>query len=171
MAIISIPPSTLKLIQKCMQDIQSPAVFGTKCEIFYPPIELPIQHYSPDPIGKKPSNMYVDGGSVPISTEQVSVYSEGSANLATESSEIIYMTVDWMPSQYDPTFPKGFRYANGNILTRGSTSDMQKVMNSNFMEIHENTGFAHYRFKLIGEPVLASQFFEGVFFWAWWDRA
>ena len=90
--------------------------------------------------------------------------------LAIEYSETVYMSINWELSRFDPTLPPGHRYSDGTIMTRGHSFDLQKINNCQFMETRANVGFAHYRFKLIGEPVLAAQTTDA-FFWAWWDRA
>src|SRR4051812_2361781 len=108
MALITLPNATVRQIQQCMQDIMSSQVLGTKCTIFYPPIQSGCPNCQSDPIGQKSSNIYLNGGPSPFSAGQVCPYCAGNYYLAVESSEVIYMTVNWEPSQFDPTFPKGF---------------------------------------------------------------
>jgi len=124
----------------------------------------------PDPIGHKSSNIYVQGGPAPFETGQVCLYCGGNYYLAIEKTENIIMTINWEPSRWDPTLPQGHRLSNGTIQTRGNAVDLQKVNNCEFMETFTNTGYAHYRYKLMGEPTLSAQTSD-LFFWAWWDRA
>lgn len=130
-----------------------------------------VKNCLPDPIGNKSSNIYVHGGPMEFSTGQICPMCRGAYYLAIEQSEDIYMTINWEPSQFDKSFPAGHRYADGNIMTRGYSSDLQKVCNCSFMEIFANAGIARYRFKLIGEPTLSTQAVDSRYFWAWWDRA
>jgi len=55
-------------------------------------------------------------------------------------------------------------------MTRGVSTDLQKILNCSYMETFSEVGFTNYRFKLVGEPIMANQLIEGRYFWCYWKR-
>ena len=91
--------------------------------------------------------------------------------IEVEQTETIYMTVQWEPSAFNTKLYPGYKYQDGTIMTKGKVCDLQKVRNAEQMEIFQSMGGNHYKFKLLGEPVVPGQFTGANYFYALWMRA
>lgn len=143
---------------------------GRICTLYYPPIQSGVSTTQLTPVGAKTLDLYSDGGNYPIQEGQGSALEFGQNFINLEQNEKIIMTIQWFPDKFDNKFPQGNRYADGTILTRGYVTDLQKVLNCNYMETYKETGFNHYRFKLLGEPTVSDQFTIARYFYAYWKR-
>jgi len=170
MAIISLSDSFKNTVRQAMDDILTVGVAGKICKVFYPPTQTGCINCTVSPVSGRSSNIYLHGGPMPFNSGQTCPLCNGNYFKAVEVSEDVTMTINWEPSKFSNGFPADYRNNDGVIMTRGVSADLQKILNCSYMETFSEVGFSHYRFKLVGEPIMANQLIEGRYFWCYWKR-
>lgn len=146
--------------------------FGQTCKLIYPARFVECVNCIYDPIGKKSSNRWRSGGPMPFHSAGCPLCN-GQGRRATENSETIKMTVNWIPGKFaKPITNTNIRVDIGSVIeTRGYLTDANKVKSCEEMLIvGELEEFGKYKFKLDGEPVSVFQFVRGRYFHARWVR-
>lgn len=142
--------------------------FGRSCILYYPP--LLQQSTSPlnTPYGETSS--WSQGNPQPVHSMQgMSPYADSVSSIAVEQTGVATMVVYWTPSKYDPDFPRDTNSPNEIIRTRGMTSDLPNVINCTRMETYRDLGTDHYKFKLVGRPIVPGKIIPSRYFFAWWQ--
>ncbi len=168
-------PSTLSSAVADWQDTtlksKSQGGLAETCIIYYAPLASSISTPQLTPVGAKTLDIIPTAGDFPVQFGQEDPMEFGQNFIYIEQTETIYMTVQWTPAEFSNKFVPGFKYQAGTIMTKGFVSDLQKIRNAEYMEIFQSAGYDHYKFKLIGEPVIPGQFTGARYFYAWWARA
>ncbi len=144
---------------------------GKQCKLVYPSKFIECVNCIYDPIGKKSSNRWRTGGPMPFHAGACSMC-QGAGKSATENSENVIMTINWLPGKNISTGPN-IRVAIGYpIETRGYMTDLAKVRSCEEMIILGGNAdiYSHYKFKLDGEPTDVFQAISGRYFVATWKR-
>jgi hypothetical protein len=144
--------------------------FGRTCRLIYPARFVECTNCIYDPIGKKSSNRWRNGGPMPFHSG-VCPLCNAQGRRATENYDDITMTVNWVPGRYlRPT--ENIRVDIGSVIeTRGYIADLNKVKScQDMIVIGEVEPYGKYRFKLDGEPISTFQFVKGKYFNAKWIR-
>lgn len=171
---ITIPSNLSQTVAQAMDTLllpKSQGGLGERCVIFYPPIPSAVLNPVLTPAGGKTLDLYPDMTNFPIQDNQNDPMEFGQDFIQVESTEVIYLTILWAPTSFNTKFFPGNRYPDGTILTRGYVTDLQKVINCDYMEIFQEQGFDHFRFKLQGEPTVPDQLTNARYFYAYWARA
>jgi hypothetical protein len=124
-----------------------------------------------DPIGKKSSNRYLNGGPLPFPNASVCPMCSGSGKRASEQTEIIQLAIEWNPSQWIKLGDQNIRLPDGTILTKGYINLIPKVKKAiEMIAAIDIEGLNQYRYKLYGEPVDRYSIFKYHYFEAYWER-
>lgn len=143
---------------------------GKPCKLIYPAKFVECVNCIYDPIGKKSSNRWRTGGPMPFHAGACSMC-QGAGKHATENSDTITMTINWIPGKNITSGPNIRVPIGYPIETRGYMTDLAKVRQSEEMIIIGAVEpHCHYRFKLDGEPTDAFQIVPGRYFVCIWKR-
>lgn len=142
-----------------------------QCRLIYPPRWLACGNCVYDPIGKKSSNRYLNGGPLPFPNASVCPMCSGSGKRASEQTEIIQLAIEWNPSQWIKLGDQNIRLPDGTILTKGYINLIPKVKKAiEMIAAIDIEGLNQYRYKLYGEPVDRYSIFKYHYFEAYWER-
>jgi hypothetical protein len=141
------------------------------CIVYYAPTPSAILTPELTPVGGKVLDLSPTALDFPAEFNQEDPMEFSQNYIDVEQTETIYMTIEWTPAKFNPKLYPGYKYQDGMIMSKGFVSDLQKVRNAEYIEIFQSAGHNHYRFKLVGEPVIPGQFTGARYFYAWWMRA
>lgn len=164
---INIPPAIQQSFQQAVDDMLNNIV-GRNCKIFYPPTMVSCPNIVQQ--GDLASSYWTSGEPEHIHDMQGCNLCNGANFLSQEISVFILMEVLWKPSQFNRDFPADNRKAEGIIQTKGFCTDLNKVLNCSRMEAMNELGTDHYRFKLVGEPIVPGKIVANRYFYCLWQR-
>lgn len=140
------------------------------CRLIYPPKYVSCTNCTADPIGKKSSNRYRNGGPLPFPNGSVCPLCSGAGKKALSQEENINLAIDWTPSRFVKTLDV-VRLPDGAIQTKGYTRDIPKIKKCIEMIAQISLEpIIQYRFKLLGEPVDIFNIIQNRYFYCFWER-
>lgn len=145
---------------------------GKDCRLIYPPRMVPCANCVFDPVGKKSSNHWLNGGPVPFPGGTACPLCDGKGLRAEEVFETVRLLVAWNPKNwFIKQMPPNLQVADGVIQTKGFLSDAPKMLQAREMIVETPIeAFRRYRFVLAGEPVDASNIIQGRYVVMSWRR-
>jgi hypothetical protein len=171
---LTLIPSNLQSAVADWQDttlLPKPKGLAETCIIYYAPLPSAIITPQLLRVGEQDNILIPEGEGFPSEMNQNDPMMFSQNIIEIEQTETIYMTIQWEPSAFNSKLYPGYKYQDGTILTKGKVCDLQKVRNSEEMEIFQSLGGNHYKFKLVGEPVVPGQFTGARYFYALWMRS
>ncbi len=144
---------------------------GVQCKLIYPPKWEACEDCIYDPIGKKSSNHYKNGGPIPFHSGACPMCN-GAGKRQTENSDTIVMTIGWGDDKFSKDSNINTRIPlGGNIMCRSYLTEFNKIKQCDEMMIlNELSGYGHFRFKLDGEPFDPFQITNGRYCISKWKR-
>ncbi len=166
-------------LQQSIIDIMDAALgdlilyLGKNCRIVYPPVITPCTNCLRDSIGNKSKNIYLHGGPFPFPQGSICPVCDGTGSTrAEEVTEVTRFIVTWSPKKFNDAPVDPARIAKGVIEIKGYIIDMPKISRMSYLVPHiDIEGYAHYRFRLVGEPISPGNIVQGKYFVALLERS
>lgn len=166
---ISFAPGIQSAIQSVLDRVTN--LEARPCTLYFPPLPVAIsggQTFNA-PVGTDITNdTWAAGMPLPLHSQQP--YANATNIAEVETSETIQMVIYPNPTKFNDVFPIGERKEEGLIVTRGYTSDLDKILNAVRMETFLEAGTNHYKYKLEGEPIFMGTLVKTRYFYALWSR-
>jgi hypothetical protein len=144
-------------------------ILGRACKLFYPPTQVACPNIITTN-GDFALDYAVTGDPQYIHSQQMCPLCNGTNFIQSEQSVIVQMIIFWKPSKFSNLFPKDFQHEDGEILTKGFFSDLNKVLNCVRFEAFNDLGTDHYNFKRSGEPIIPGKVQPSRYFYCLWKR-
>jgi hypothetical protein len=158
------------IAQQAIDDLHNE--LGKDCRLVYPSRMVPCANCVFDPIGKKSSNFYLNGGPAPFQNGTLCPMCDGNGLIAQEVTEVVRMLVAWSPRHwFIQKMPTNVQSPAGLIQTKGFYADVPKILQARQMILETPLEpSVRYRFFLESEPIDASNIIQGRYFVALWRR-
>ncbi|MBY0525609.1 MAG: hypothetical protein K2R98_19545 [Gemmataceae bacterium] len=146
--------------------------WGKVCRLYYPPRQVQCPNCVYDPIGKKSSNHWLDGGPSFFPLGSMCPMCEGAGTHSEQATEDVKLLCVWSPKDFFVPGPRNIVVPEGRIQTKGFMTDLPKVLQCTEMVVQANLEqMLRARFRRAGEPVDPSSICQGRYFVTNWDRA
>ncbi len=152
-------------IRQIIQGVQDDFIdlWGKNCRIVYPPKLVECVNCA--------NGTWKNGGPMPFTYGLCPLCNSKSGYAAQEVSTTIKVLVAWRANQWIyPVKNLEIRVPNNYIETKGYYTDVPKIKNAEYMVVLSPDGFAHYQFKLAGEPIDPGSISQGRYFVCPWTR-
>ena len=142
---------------------------GKPCELVYPPKMEACANCLPDPIGKKSSNRYRNGGPYPFPMGSICPVCGGEGYRAIEISDTVTLLINEDPKSFQSF--GNVDIPQGTVQTKGFIANLPKVLKCAYLIKDINIKpYIEYRYKLAGEPLVPANIAPGKIFVANWTR-
>jgi hypothetical protein len=170
--LFTLDEGTKQVVQDALDDLITE--FGKRCRVVYPPRWAACANCVSDPVGKKSANRWRTGGPLPFPSGSVCPLCNGAGgHHAEELSEEVLLLCAWEPKNFwYPAPGLDVRVPGGALQTKGFLSDMPKITRCDHLVFQLPVEpYAHYRYRLVGEPGDRSNIIQNRYFIANWQRA
>jgi hypothetical protein len=167
--ILNLPPDVKNFIEASLTDMLDPSIFGELCILHLPAIQTDCPNCLPDSIGQKSSGIYLSGGPQPFANGQICPVCFGTYAITTPNDINIYGSLEFKFDNFIDILKRNVRYPESTIQIRTYSSYINNLLNTSSLETRLDIPNVHYKYKLLGEPVVPGKF-SNKFCYSIWER-
>ena len=167
--IFTLEESVKAIITNALDDLITE--LGKMCRLVYPPRMVPCDNCIYDPIGRKSSNVYLNGGPIPFQNVSCPMC-DGSCKKAETQTEDIKFLCSLTPKDFFVPIPNlNLQVPFSVVQTKGFLRDVPKVRRADHMIFQTPIdGVATKKYKLDSDPADVSNIIQNRYFVATWKQ-
>lgn len=143
--------------------------FGKTSRLILPPKITYCDNCKIDPIGKKSSNIWINGGPAPFPNGSLCPMCEGKGTIAQEVYYDVTMLIQEDPTKFEKIFSVNF--PDGAIQTKCFITELPKIQQCQYMIKHlDLINVLPQKYKLFGEPLCPGNIVQSRYIVALWER-